>query len=844
MRAWFRRLPDRFRRSLPALDALVGDFRYALRGLRRSPGFTITVMLTLGLGIGANVAMFSITDRLMFRPPPYLHAPSEVHRVYFQTTINGRTTARSVIPYTRYLDVRRATTSFSHYAGFTEWRLAVGAGDASRERQVVGANASFFEFFDAPPILGRYFTAIEDSLPRGANVAVISFGYWKSELGGRNVIGEKLQVGPLLTTIIGVAPNGFIGVSEGESPSAFVPITTLAYGVNQGNAESFAVKYNWDWMSVMVRRKPGVSRELANADLSRGFVLSREAQRASIPTTLAAKVAHPVAIAGSLRTAAGPGAGLESRTLLWVDGVAIMVLLIACANVLNLMLARVFSRRREIAVRLALGVSRRRLTAQFIIEGLLLATLGCLTGVVIAQSVWTALRQMIVRDGATDALAADWRALIIACGFAVVAAIILSVGPALFAPRENVASTLRSGPRSGNAGQHTPRIRAALLVAQAALSVILLVGAGLFVRSLVNVRGVKLGWDPQPVLVVAPNYRGLLQDSVAEAATRRALLETARAIPGVKSVARVNSLPFLTNYRLLFVAGIDSVERLGRFNFQATTPEYFDVVGTRIVRGRGFTTADRGEAGRVAVVSESMARVLWPSVDPIGQCFRMDAATKPCTRVIGVAEDAVQQSIQDTERLLYYIPDEGPPPMRPGNRLWIRFADGDPSSQIEVVRRALQRVIPAPGYVTVSRLQDSVNSQRRSWMLGATMFVAFGALALVVAAVGLHGVIGYSVTQRVHELGIRIALGAQRGDVVRLVVAQAVGLVAVGLAIGIVVALAAARWVQPLLFDESARDPLVLVGVATAVGIVTLVASSGPAVRATRADPSSALRSG
>jgi predicted permease len=476
------------------------------------------------------------------------------------------------------------------------------------------------------------------------------------------------------------------------------------------------------------------------------------------------------------------------------------------------------------------------------VEGLLLAGLGCIAGVIIAQSIWEILRRMVVRTGDTDPLATDWRALAAACGCAVVAGLVLSFGPTLFAPRENVAVTLRSGTRQGNATRHTTRVRGALLIAQATLSVMLLVGAGLFVRSLDNVRSARLGWNPEPVLVVVPNYRGVVLDSAVAAATRRALLDAARALPGVASVTRVNGLPFATSYRLLFVEGIDSVERLGRFNFQATTPEYFDVAGTRIVRGRGFTADERGEAGRVAVISQSMARVLWPSVDALGHCFHIDADTMPCTRVIGVAEDVVQNSITDNERLLYYMPDEGPPPMRPGNRIWIRFAEGDPSSQMETVRRALQRVMPAPGYVTVSRLQDLVDNQRRSWTLGATMFVAFGALAMLVAAVGLHGVIGYNVAQRVHELGIRIALGAQRGDVVRLVVAQAVAFVAVGLGIGVAAALVAARWVQPLLFGESARDPVVFVVVAAVVGIVSLLASTGPAIRATHADPSSALR--
>lgn len=830
--------------SLGALDALVGDVRYAMRGLRRTPGFTITVMLTLGLGIGANVAMFSVTDRLMFRPFPYLRDPASVDRIYLQTTFRGQTNTRHIMPYARYLDIRRATSSFAQYAGITEWRLAVGAGDASRERQVVGVNASFFELFDAPPALGRYFGPQEDSLPRGADVAVVSHDYWMTELGGADVIGRKLQVGPLLMTIIGVAPEGFIGVSETDAPSVFVPITTLAYGVNQGNPQSFATKYNWDWMSIVARRRPGVSREQATADLTRAFILSRDAQRVTVPTVLPANVAHPVAIAGALKTAAGPSAGLESRTLLWVDGVALMVLLIACANVLNLMLARVFARRQEIAVRLALGVSRRRLALQFFIEGLLLAALGCAAGVGIAQSVWAALREMLVRDGASDALAADWRALAAACICAVIAGLVLSIGPALLAPRENLASTLRAGTRSGNATHHTPRVRAALLIAQAALSVMLLIGAGLFVRSLDNARSVRLGWNPEPVLVVVPNYRGLVLDSVAAAATRRALLDATRAIPGVASVTRVNSLPFATNYRLLFVEGIDSVERLGRFNYQATTPEYFDVVGTRIVRGRGLSAEDRGEAGRVAVVSQSMARALWPNTDPIGQCFRLNARSEPCTRVVGVAEDVAQNNIADTERLLYYLPDEGPPPMSPGNRLWIRFADVDPSTQMETVRRALQRAMPAPGYVTVSRLEDIVDNQRRSWTLGAMLFVAFGALALLVAAVGLHGVIGYNVTQRAHELGIRVALGAQRFDVVRLVITQAVIFVGIGASIGLSIGLGAARWIQPLLFDVSARDPIVFLGVTVVVGAVSLVASLSPALRATRADASTVLRAG
>jgi predicted permease len=824
------------------LDRLLHDLRYTARGLRRSPAFTATVMITLGLGIGANTAMFSAIDRLMFRPFPYLREPGQVNRVYLEFQgINERIT-QSHYQYTRYLDLRRWTTSFSDAAAVVDWQLAVGPSENGRELAVEGVSASLFHFFDARPALGRFFDASEDVVPRGADVSVISYGYWQSELGGRNVLGHTLQVGPLLTTIVGVAPKNFVGVAEGEAPSVFLPVTSMAYALNQGNASQFAVTYNWDWIGMVVRRKPGVSPDAATADLTNAFVQSRNAQRNQDPRWVPmGNTDRPRGIAGRVRTAGGPGAGLESSTLLWVSGVAVIVLIIACANVTNLMVARVLRRRREIAVRLALGVSRRRLTSQFLAEHLGLAALGCLTGLIVAAAVTYAL-QAFVRNGGDTSLdtLTDRHALGIAAGFALAAGLVTSVGPTLFALRGDLSSALRAGMREG--GYRRSRVRTALLILQSALSVVLLVGAGLFVRSLNNVRSQALGWDPAPVLIVQPNYRGLKLDTAAGTALRNRLLETARSIPGVVSAARVNGLPFGTSTIRLVVPGIDSVQRLGRFNYQATTPDYFKTLDTHVIRGRGFTAQDRGEASRVAVVSQSMARALWPGKDPIGECFHLESATSPCLRVIGVAEDAVQYSIDDNERLLYYMPDEQPSIVLPGRRLLLRMNATDPRGQMERVRRALQEVMPAPAYVTVSTLEDVVDAQRRSWQLGATMFVAFGALALIVAAIGLYGVITYDVAQRMHELAIRVALGARATNIVRLVVSQAFSFAGAGVALGIGISLVLARWVQPLLFGESARDPLIFGGVAVTIGFVALIASAGPASRASRADPNTALR--
>jgi predicted permease len=799
-------------------------------------------MVTLGLGIGANAATFGAIDRLMFRPFPYLRDPAGTQRVYLQFRPRGETITQEQYPYARYLDLRRWTSSFSNSAAVVDWRLAVGPSENGRELNVEGVSASFFNLFSARPALGRFFDATEDSLPRGASVSVIGYQYWQSELGGRNVLGQTLQVGPLMTTIIGVAPRNFVGVAEGDPPAVFLPVTLMAYGLNQGNAAQFMATYNWDWIGMIVRRKPGVSAATASADLTQAFVRSRIAQRQQDPRWAPpTAIDRPRAIAGALRTAGGPAAGLESRTLLWVSGVAVIVLIIACANVTNVMVARVVRRRREIAVRLALGVSRRRLTAQFLAEHLLVGLLGCVAGLVVAALVTLALRSLALRDGASLDSATDWHTLATAAGFALGAGLLTSIGPTLFALRGDLSSSLRAGMREGT--YRRSRTRSALLILQSALSLMLLVGAGLFVRSLQNVRNRPLGWDPGPVLIVMPNYRGLHLDTAAATGLRNRLLEAAKSIPGVTHAARVNGLPFATSWYPLTVPGTEPWQQAHRFNYQAATPDFFNTIGTRIIRGRAFTAQDRGEASRVAVVSQSMARVLWPDKDAVGQCFHIGNDSTPCMRVIGVAEDAVQRSINDDERLLYYMPDEQPSLVMPGRRLFLRMSGNDPRAQIENVRRALQAVMPAPAYVTVSTLEDVVDAQRRSWQLGATMFTAFGVLALLVAAVGLYGVITYDVAQRMHELAIRIALGARSANIVRLVVSQAFSVASAGVAVGIAAVLLAARWVQPLLFHESARDPMILVVATVAIAGVALVASAAPAVRAVRADPNAALRS-
>ncbi|MBC7898042.1 MAG: ABC transporter permease, partial [Cytophagaceae bacterium] len=371
----------RERWSWPWLDHLRQDMRHALRGLRRSPAFTASVVITLALGIGANAAMFGLLDRLMLRPYPFLRDPDHVHRVYGQSTNRGMVRTQSHFEYTTYLDLQRWSSSMSDFAAFFQTNRAIGVGDATNERPIAAVSASFFGFFDAPPAVGRYFAASEDQTPQGEAVAVLDHAYWQAEYGGRNVIGERVLIGNLEHTIIGVASRGFRGINEDRPPAIYVPITTFAGSQRGEDGTAYFTRYNWTWMEMLVRRKPGVSLETARRDLTGAFIRSWNAARALDDETPPVDVAKPVAIAGPLKVAAGPDPDLEARTMRWVSGVAVIVLLIACANVVNLFVGRALRRRREVALRLALGVSRGRLAAQALTESLVPALLGCGAGV-------------------------------------------------------------------------------------------------------------------------------------------------------------------------------------------------------------------------------------------------------------------------------------------------------------------------------------------------------------------------------------------------------------------------------------------------------------------------------
>jgi predicted permease len=448
------------------------------------------------------------------------------------------------------------------------------------------------------------------------------------------------------------------------------------------------------------------------------------------------------------------------------------------------------------------------------------------------------LRAGFLPNSADVTVMADTRTLIFAGVAALFTGLLTGLAPGLQALRLNLVGDLKAGAREGS--YQRSRLRVGLLVAQGALSVVLLVGAGLFVRSLQKVRVIPLGYDVDPVLLVDLNMRGVQLDSARQVALRGELLESARALPGVEHASRQLTVPFWSTWDLnLYVAGIDSVSRLGEFDLNAVTPDYFATLGTRILRGRGIVAQDAEHAPRVMVVSDAMAKTLWHGRDPIGECVKVGADTVPCTYVVGVAENIKSEQLGDDPGLFYYLASAQWHPQDGG--LFIRTR-GEGARYAETIRRRLQQIMPGAAYVTVTPLREILGEQTRSWELGATMFLAFGALALVLAAIGLYSVMAYNVAQRSQELGVRAALGAQQMDLVRLVLNEGLKMATVGIVIGVVIALAGGQWLGPLLFQESPHDPLVFGFVALLLLGVTVAASIIPSRRAARVDPIVALR--
>jgi putative ABC transport system permease protein len=477
---------------------------------------------------------------------------------------------------------------------------------------------------------------------------------------------------------------------------------------------------------------------------------------------------------------------------------------------------------------------------QLLTESVLLAVLGGALGLIVAQAGGVALRALFLPRTAWPGVIADGRTVAFTALVAMLAGMLAGLAPVLHTRRGDVANSLKSGVREGT--YHRSLLRAGLMVAQGALSVLLLVGAGLFVRSLQNVHHVRLGYDPDRLIFFQPNMRSTQLDTDGLAALKRRLVERAASLPNVERATRAVTVPFWQTIDFdLVVPGVDSAGRFGDFDLQAASPEYFATMGTRLLRGRGIEPTDVAGSPLVMVVSDAMAKALWPSQDALGRCVKLNADTMPCRSVVGITEEIRGSNIAGDERTFhYYLPIEQ---WERGNGgLFVRTR-GDANRQVESVRRELQALMPGDSYLSARPMTEIMDPVVRSWRLGATLFVAFGGLALVLATIGLYSVIAYTVAQRTHELGVRVALGARDRDVLRLVLGQGLRLAAAGVVIGALSALWAGSFVKPLLFSVSPRDPVIFAIVSASLLGAALLASLVPAMRATSVDPISALRS-
>jgi predicted permease len=814
------------------MGALLQDLRFATRSLARSPGLTIAAVLTLGLGIGANSAMFGVADRLFFRPPAHVVDPDRVVRVNVTKTLPPiGTFTNSLADFPRYSELKDHARTLSAVAGYAGTSYSMGRGQDARRVLGEEVSASFFTLLGVRPERGRFFTDDEDR-KGGARVVVLSHEFWHTQYADDpGVLGKTLQLGANQYTVIGVAPKGFSGVDL-EQRDVWVPLSVA------GPESHWPMVLECDgcyWMKTIARLAPDATPTQAASEATAVYRshVGRDVSKADSSATVSM---------GSVHQALGPNVDGAAKLSIWLVAVCGAVLLIACANVANLLLARALQRRREIAVRVALGAGRGRLIRQLYAESALLAVLGL--GAALLVTLWAGpLLRAALLPGAAPGNPLALRVFLFSAAVALGTALLAGLAPALHAGVPDLSAALKSGVREGGVARSATRT--GLLVGQVALTFMLLTGAGLFITSLHRVLGLRLGFDPDHLIVTSVNLDALGYKRAEINATYERLRERVERVPGVVGASLSIGTPFQSSWAMsVTVPGRDSIPQVktGGPYVSAVTPDYFRTIGSAMRRGRAFTDGDVAGASPVVIVNESMARLIWPGDDPVGKTMKLGSDPAPFT-VVGVVEDARRESVIDELVIQLFVPlAQSDSLLSDGvSSLIIRTA-GPAASLAGTVRREIQASSPDLPYPNIDPMPEMFADQLRPWRLGSSLFTLFGALGVLLAAIGLYGVLGYGVSQRTQEFGIRIALGAGRRSVLALVLRQGVQLTLAAVALGVVGALAAGRAIASLLYGVSPHNPLVLLVVATTLTCVALLASYLPARRATRVDPMVALR--
>ncbi len=812
------------------METLLQDLRYAAHSLTRSPGLTLAAVLTLGLGIGANSAMFGVVDRLFFRPPAHVQDPDRVVRVNVtKTKAPYGSWTQPLADFPRYSELKNHARGFSSVAAYSGMAFSMGRGLDARHVSGGAVSASFFPLTGVEPVRGRFFTSDEDR-KGGAHVAVLSHEFWHSQYADDpGVLGKTLQLNASTYTVIGVAPSGFTGIDL-DRPDLWVPLSVA------GPENSWPMVLDCDgcsWMNTIARLAPGATTAQAASEATALY----RAHVARSPVDSTATVSL-----GSVHQALGPNVANAAKLSLWLIGVCGAVLLIACANVANLLLARALQRRREIAVRVALGAGRGRLVRQLYAESVLLAGVGL--GAALLVTLWAGplLRVALIPDAAPGN-AIEPRVFLFSAAVALATALLAGLAPAVHVGVPDLSGALKSGSREG--GVVRSRTRTGLLIGQVSLTFVLLTGAGLFITSLHRVLGLRLGFEPDHLIVANVNLRALGLQRAEINATYERMRERVLRLLGIAGASLSIGTPFEAIYDTeLKIPGRDSLPMVksGGPSVSAVTPDYFRTLGSAIRRGRAFTDADNRGAQHVAVINESMARIIWPGEDPLGKTMRVGSDPVPFT-VVGVVEDARRESVTDELSLQYFVPlAQADSVLQTSVSSLIVRTAGPAAPLTGIVRREIQASSPDLPYPNIDPMPALFADQLRPWRLGSWLFTLFGALGVLLAAIGLYGVLSYGVSQRTQELGIRIALGAGRRSVLGLVLRQGVQLTLAAVALGVVGALIAGRAIRSLLYGVSPHNPLVLAAVATILTLVAMLASYLPARRATQVDPMVALR--
>ena len=827
-------------------ETLLKDIRYALRWMRRSPGFSAVAILSLGLGVGVNTAMFSLVDSLLFRPLP-VAAPETLVDVF---TTGGDGDEYATNSYQDFLDLKAQNTVFSDMLGYSPMMAPLSLGDRSRIAlgQVVTSN--HFTMLGVQPFLGRLLVPADDD-PSSPRVVVIAHRMWQREFGSDPaIVGRTITLRGQAYAIAGVAPASFTGVVPLLTPELWLPIQHVEEVEPAGITDSVPSpvgktrleRRGFRWMFVKGRLKPGVTAAQANANVA---LIGTQLAAANVQTNKDKKMAAvPTEDVRLLVPQAGGILSIGAAGLMTIVG---LVLLIACANVAGMLLARASARRREISVRLAIGASRGRLIQQLSVEGALLGAFGAIAAVALAWALVQGLQGIklpLPVDVAFD-LRIDTRVLTFSIIIAAMTGVLAGLLPALKASAPSLVNDLRGEAPAGRVGRRRFAMRDALVVTQVALTAVLLVVAGLLLRSLGASKGADVGFDPRGLAAIAIDPDMVRYNDERSAAFWREALTRVRALPGVKSAGLINpTLPFTFNFSQQEMR-VDSRtysegKRAEIIENAAVSPDYLPTLGVQLIDGRNIDASDITGSPDVVVINQTMAQRFWPNQSAVGHTLQTVNPTRSRTfRIVGVATDHKRHGVLESPTAFVYFAD--------AQRLSkfksiIARTDGSAETLLTGMRRELLAIEPSLVFMSSSTMEQNVGTSLMPARVGAILASAFGGLGTLLAGIGLYGVIAFSVARRTREIGVRMALGANPGTVLSMIMRQGFTIVAIGMIAGGVLAGAAASALRGVLYGITPFDPIAWGLALTTMLMAAALANFVPARRAMRIDPMAALR--